>query len=149
MSDLGNLCTGDLHQDERFLINSWNTKYSQNVICICKNSLPVKHSAYYLNVLLPQSYFRKMSYYHRVISEKCPITTVISEKCPITTELFQKKNPITTELFQKNVLLPLFQKNGYDLNVCNNIMIRDILYNADVINHIVKLIGHNPVGKLV
>ena len=69
-----------------------------------------------------------MSYYHRVISEKCPITT---------------------ELFQKNGLLPqLFQKNGYDLNVCNNIMI-DILYNADVINHIVKLIGHNPVGKLV
>ena len=26
---------------------------------------------------------------------------------------------------------------------------RDILYNTDVINSIVKLIGHSPVGKLV
>ena len=39
----------------------------------------------------------------------------------------------------------LFQKNGYDLNACN----RDILYNNDVINHIIKLIVHSPVGKLV
>ena len=46
--------------------------------------------------------------------------------------------PITTELFQKN---------GYDLNACNNV--RDILYNTDATNHIVKLIVHSPVGQLV
>ena len=49
-------------------LNSWNTKYSQNVTCVCKNTLSVKH------ILL---------------------------ECPITTELFQK--------------------NGYDLNACNNV----------------------------
>ena len=41
----------------------------------------------------------------------------------------------------------LFQKNGYDLNAYNNV--RDILYNTDVIANIVRLIVHNPVGKLV
>ena len=47
-----------------------------------------------------------------------------------------------------NVLFPeLFQKNGYDLYDCNNV--RVILYNTDVISHIVKLIVHSPVGKLV
>ena len=61
-------------------LNSWNTKYLQNVTCVCKNISSVKH------ILL---------------------------ECPITTELFQK--------------------NGYDLNACNNV--RDILYKIDVINH--------------
>ena len=75
-------------------LNSWNTKYSQNVTCVCKNILSIQH------ILL-----------------ECPITTVISEK------------------------------NGYDLNVYNNI--RDILYNTDVITSIVKSIVHSPVGKLV
>ena len=42
--------------------------------------------------------------------------------------------PFTTELFQKN---------GYDLNACNNV--RDILYHTDVVNHIVRLIVHSPV----
>ena len=46
--------------------------------------------------------------------------------------------PITTEVFLKN---------GSDLNDYNNV--RDILYNADVITNIVKLIVHSPVGKLV
>ena len=46
--------------------------------------------------------------------------------------------PITTELFQKN---------GYDLNACNNVT--DILHNTDVISHIVKLTVHSPVGKLI
>ena len=48
-----------------------------------------------------------------------------------------------------NVLLlqSYFIKNGYDLNVCNNV--RDILYNTDVITNIVKSIVHSPVGKLV
>ena len=46
------------------------------------------------------------------------------------------------------MLLPqLFQKNGYDFNDCNNV--RDILYNTDIINSIIKLIVHSPVGKLV
>ena len=40
----------------------------------------------------------------------------------------------------------LFQKNGYDFNACNNIS--DNLYNTDIINSIVKLIVHSPVGKL-
>ena len=44
--------------------------------------------------------------------------------------------PITTELFQRN---------RYDINACNNI--RDILYNTDIINSIVKLIVHSPMGK--
>ena len=46
--------------------------------------------------------------------------------------------PFTTELLQKN---------GYDLNVYNNV--RDILYNTDVITNIVRSIVHSPVGKLV
>ena len=37
-------------------LNSWNTKYSQNVTCVCKNILSVKH----ILLELPQSYFRKM-----------------------------------------------------------------------------------------
>ena len=57
----------------------------------------------------------------------------------VTVELQQRfECPITTQLFQKN---------GYDLNAFNNV--RDILYNTDVINHIVKLVVHSPVGKLV
>ena len=75
-------------------LNSWNTKYSQTVTCVCKNILSVKHT------LL---------------------------ECPFTTELFQK--------------------NGYDLNACNNV--RDILYNTDVITNIVRSIVHSYVGKLV
>ena len=78
----------------KICLNSRNTKYPQNVTCICKNVLSVKH------ILL---------------------------ECPITTELFQK--------------------NGYDLTACNSVT--DILYNTDVINHIVKWIVHSPVGKLV
>ena len=34
-----------------------------------------------------------------------------------------------------------------DFNACNNV--RDILYNTGVINSIVKLVVHSPVGKLV
>ena len=37
-------------------LNSWNTKYSQNVTCVCKNILSVKH----ILLELPQRYFRKM-----------------------------------------------------------------------------------------
>ena len=59
-------------------LNTWNTKYSQNVTCVCT----------------------RMSYYYRVIPEK----------------------------------------KRYDFNACNNV--RDILYNTDIINYIVKLIVH-------
>ena len=76
----------------KLCLNTWNTKYSQNVSCVCKNIVFVKH------ILL---------------------------ECPIE----------------------LFQKNGCDLNACNNV--RDILYNTDIINSIVKLIVHSPVGKPV
>ena len=38
-------------------LNSWNNKYSQNVTCVCKNILPVKH------ILL-----------------ECPITTELFKK---------------------------------------------------------------------
>ena len=41
----------------KFRLNSWNTKYSQNVTCVCKNILPVKH------ILL-----------------ECPITTELFQK---------------------------------------------------------------------
>ena len=41
----------------KLCLNSWNTKYSQNMTCVCKNILSVKH------ILL-----------------ECPFTTVISEK---------------------------------------------------------------------
>ena len=44
--------------------------------------------------------------------------------------------PVTTELFKKN---------GYYLNAYNNV--RDILYNTDVINNIVKSIVHSPMGN--
>ena len=74
-------------------LTTWNTKYSQNVTCICKNVLSVKH------ILL-----------------ECPVTRVTSEKMD-------------------------------DLNACHNV--RDILYNTDIINSVVKLIVHSPVNKLV
>ena len=48
------------------------------------------------------------------------------------------------------VLLPEGFKNffnGYDFNACNNV--REILYNTDITTFVVKLIVHNPVGKLV
>ena len=45
---------GDIY---KLRLNTWNTKYPQNVTCVCKNILL---NTYYLNVLLPQSYFRKM-----------------------------------------------------------------------------------------
>jgi len=38
-------------------LNSWNTKYSQNVTCVCKNILSVKHILF-----------------------KCPITTELFQK---------------------------------------------------------------------
>ena len=51
-------------------------------------------------------------------------------------------------IYYLSALLPeLFQKNLYDFNACNNV--RDILYNTDIITSVVKLIVHNPVGKLV
>ena len=43
--------------------------------------------------------------------------------------------------------IELFRKKVYDFNDSKNI--RDILYNADIINPIVQLIVHSPVGKLV
>ena len=47
-----------------------------------------------------------------------------------------------------NLLLPqLFEKNEYDFNACNNV--RDILYNTDIINCIVKPTVDSPVGKPV
>ena len=48
-------------------------------------------------------------------------------------------------LLECPIITELFQKNGYDFIACNNV--RDILYNTDVTNHIVKLIVHSPVGK--
>ncbi|MCB4748308.1 MAG: hypothetical protein LGB54_06945 [Sulfurovum sp.] len=48
---------------------------------------------------------------------------------------------------QQQILPQLFQKNGYDLNACNDI--RDILYNTDVITNIVKSSLHSPVEKFV
>ena len=47
---------------------------------------------------------------------------------------------VTTVIKNKN-------KNGYDINACNNV--RDILYNTDIMNFVVELIVHSPVGKLV
>ena len=38
-------------------LNSWSTKYPQNVTCICTNALSVNHI---LLLLLPKSYFKKM-----------------------------------------------------------------------------------------
>ena len=50
-------------------------------------------------------------------------------------------------LFECPIPTELFQKNGYDFNVCNNV--RSILYNIEIVNSVVKLIVHGPVGKLV
>ena len=50
-------------------------------------------------------------------------------------------------LLECSITTELFQKNGYDFNACYNIW--DILCNTDIINSIVKLIVHRPVGKLV
>ena len=41
----------------------------------------------------------------------------------------------------------VISENGHDFNACNNV--RDILYNTDIINPIVKLFVYSPVGKLV
>ena len=59
-------------------------------------------------------------------------------KNTISVKYILRECPITTELYQKN---------GYDSNACNNV--RDILHNTAVINSVVKLIVHSPVGKLV
>ena len=56
---------------------------------------------------------------------------------------------VTVELqqrFECLITTELFQKNGNDLNACNNV--RDILYNTDAISHILKFIVHSPVNKL-
>ena len=52
-------------------------------------------------------------------------------------------------IYYLNALLPqsYFRKNGYDFNACNNV--RDILYNTEIINSVVRLIVHSPIGKLV
>ena len=61
---------------------------------------------------------------------------------------FVKNNvSVKQTLLECSITAELFQKNGYDFNACNNV--RDILYNTDVINSIVKVIVHSPVGKLV
>ena len=78
-----------------------------------------------------------------------PVTREILGQ-PITREDFS--HPITRGDFGHNVkrmatITELFQKNEYDFNACNNV--RDILYNTDVINYIVKLLVRSPVGKLV
>ena len=59
----------------------------------------------------------------------CCKVNLSSLECPITTELFQKR-----------------RRKGYDFNAYNKV--RDILYNTDLINSIVKLIIHSSVGKL-
>ena len=41
----------------------------------------------------------------------------------------------------------VISENRYDFNACNNV--RDILCNTDVINSIIKLVLHSPVGNLV
>ena len=76
------------------------------------------------------------------VSLNAPSVNDILLECPITTELFQK--------------------NGYDFNVCNKV--RNNLYNTCiiyflrinkvllyciVITSVVKLIVHSTVGKLV
>ena len=58
----------------------------------------------------------------------------------------EKKNSYLLDTCYLNVLVPqLFQRNRNDINACNNI--RDILYNTDIVNSIVKLIVHSPMGK--
>ena len=41
----------------------------------------------------------------------------------------------------------VISENGYDFNACNNV--RDILYDTEIANSLVKLIVHSPIGKLV
>ena len=43
----------------KLYLNTWNTKYPQNVTCVCKNIIS------------------RMSYYHRVISEKWIFMTLM------------------------------------------------------------------------
>ena len=50
-------------------------------------------------------------------------------------------------LLECPITIDLFQKNGYDFSDCNKV--RDILYNADILIYIVKLILHSPVSKLI
>ena len=40
---LSHTCSYLLHVIYKLRLNSWNTKYSQNVTCVCKNNLSVKH----------------------------------------------------------------------------------------------------------
>ena len=41
-------------------LNSWNTKYSQNVTCLCKNILSVKHTL--LECPITKELFQKNGY---------------------------------------------------------------------------------------
>ena len=60
------------------------------------------------------------------------------------------KNILSVKHIPLECPITIFKKNGYDLNDCNNIrLLRDILYNTDIIISIVKLIVHSPVGKFI
>ena len=43
-------------------------------------------------------------------------------------------------LFECPITTDLFKKNGYDFNDCDNVRLRDILYNTDIIIYIVDCI---------
>ena len=60
-------------------------------------------------------------------------------ECSMSTELLKIKNKPNKKKKKK-------KKKNVTLNACKNV--RYILYNTDVINYIVKLIVHSPVGKL-
>ena len=90
-------------------LNSWTTKYSQNVTCVVRIFYVL--NTCYLNVLLPQTYFRKTDMTSMIVTRIFYVKHMLLE-CPITTDLFQK--------------------NGYDFNDCDNVRLRDILYNTDI-----------------
>ena len=63
--------------------------------------------------------------WHAFVKNILPVKHILLE-CPIITVISEQMD---------------------DFNVCNNVS--DILYKTDIINPIVKLIVHSPVGKLV
>ena len=75
-------------------LNSWNTKYSQNVTCVCKNiRIFYLLNTYCLNALLLQSYFRKMDMTYM-------LTTMQEIFCIIMTLLLTLSNRLFIVLWE-------------------------------------------------
>ena len=104
-------------------LNSWNTKYSQNVTCVYKNILSIKHILF-----------------------ESPATTELFQKYGYDNGYMPVCLSVMS-IFMGLSVMSLGSVCLYGYDASNKV--RYILYNTDVIIYVVKLIVRSPVGKLV